>query len=213
MTHETPLRSVGESTNRLGTYLILTLFSFPIVWALVWTATLLGGCLSSDARTPVPPLPPDLAPAPLVLPMVAKDDPVVASENSEGPEGAPGEVLAAQEILPTPAEMAVTAQSVSETGILTVSQRVVLYAVAQVPVEYIGILEVIGELESHHSPGAIGDSGASLGWFQINRFWFHEGEDPFDPLTNLKVALRIRALRGRWGGGGGWTAADLAGIE
>jgi len=62
-------------------------------------------------------------------------------------------------------------------------------------------------------PAAVGDAGASLGLFQIWTGWFFEGEDPMNPLTSARVALRIREIRGRFGGGGGWTCAGLLGIE
>jgi hypothetical protein len=96
---------------------------------------------------------------------------------------------------------------------LSASERMVLYARAGVPTEYIPILEAIGYCESKHSPGAVGDSGNSLGWFQLWRGWARDGEDLHDPATNLAVALRIRETRGRWGGGGGWTCATILGIS
>jgi hypothetical protein len=42
--------------------------------------------------------------------------------------------------------------------------------------------------------------------------WFREGEDPFDAVTNARVAVRIREIRGRFGGAGGWSCADRLGI-
>ena len=66
--------------------------------------------------------------------------------------------------------------------------------------------------ESKYSPGAIGDGGNSLGLFQLWTGWFLAGEDPFNPYTNAAVALRVRQARGRFGGAGGWTCADLWGI-
>ena len=66
--------------------------------------------------------------------------------------------------------------------------------------------------ESKFSSYAQGDSGSSLGIFQLWDGWFREGEDPFNPHTNATVALRVRQTRGRFGGSGGWACADLLGI-
>ena len=71
---------------------------------------------------------------------------------------------------------------------------------------------VISWCESKWSPRAIGDSGNSLGLFQLWTGWFREDEDPYNPYINASVALRVRHTRGRFGGAGGWTCADLWGI-
>ena len=81
------------------------------------------------------------------------------------------------------------------------------------PPEWVEPLVAIAFCESHGRPAAVGDAGASLGLFQIWTGWFFEGEDPMNPLTNARVALRIREIRGRFGGCGGWTCAGLLGIE
>lgn len=83
---------------------------------------------------------------------------------------------------------------------------------AEVPIEYREPLSAIIQCESRWNPGAIGDHGNSLGAAQLWSGWFYEGEDPFDLVTNLRVATRVRSLRGRFGGGGGWTCADILGI-
>lgn len=156
-----------------------------------------------DLDTALLPLPSPVVEA-LAPPMTA---PHVVSVAPQPPE----------HVLPT-LEAGVSAAGLSggvqelRTWTLTPADRIILYARAGVPVEYIPILEAIGSCESSHSPGAVGDSGNSLGWYQIWTGWFREGEDPYDPATNLAVALRIRETRGRWGGGGGWTCADRLGI-
>lgn len=169
-------------------------------------------------------------PAALVLPAATQS---LVSPLPAGPEPPPG-VWPTMTVTPPvtifpPVESGAEAQSpriatetatepsspapVRDAGwVLTVSDRVRLYAASGAPVEYIPILEAIGECESKHSPGARGDHGNSLGWFQLWTGWFGPTEDPMDPATNLRVALRIRETRGRWGGGGGWACADILNI-
>lgn len=98
-------------------------------------------------------------------------------------------------------------------GSLTEAEVVALFRVAGSPEAWIPDLVAISWCESKHSPNAIGDGGNSVGMLQLWLGWFLPGEDPFDPLTNARVALRVRETRGRFGGGGGWTCADLWGIE
>lgn len=86
------------------------------------------------------------------------------------------------------------------------------YEAAGVPVEWRADRAAIAMCESRGNPAAVGDGGASLGLHQMWRGWFRAGEDPFDPVTNSAVAARVRATRGRFGGAGGWTCADLLGI-
>lgn len=83
---------------------------------------------------------------------------------------------------------------------------------AEVPLEWRAPLKAIGFCESRWQPGAVGDGGASLGWLQEWRGWFVAGEDPFDPVTAARVAVRIRTVRGRFGGAGGWSCATMLGI-
>jgi hypothetical protein len=49
--------------------------------------------------------------------------------------------------------------------------------------------------ESKCEPDAYNRSGAS-GLMQVLRRWFAAGEDPFDPATNLAVALRVWHAQG-----------------
>lgn len=71
--------------------------------------------------------------------------------------------------------------------------------------------------ESKWNVNAVGDGGKALSLFQTHawdRAWapLYAGRDPFDPVVAAEVALRIYEIRGRWGGAGGWTCADLLGI-
>lgn len=71
--------------------------------------------------------------------------------------------------------------------------------------------------ESRFSPYAVGDAGASLGLFQLWNGWFDafhvDRERWHDAVTNAAVALRVLQTRGRWGGPGGWSCADIYGIR
>lgn len=79
--------------------------------------------------------------------------------------------------------------------------------------------------ESGGDSSATGDHGSSLGLFQINTGWSGPAgpygwaswygvpvEALYDPATNIAVAKAVLDYRGRWGGKGGWTCADLHGI-
>lgn len=116
---------------------------------------------------------------------------------------------------PTAAEDAVAA-AVARTrtsgGALTAGEMLLMLAWTGWPIEWWDEAVVIGYCESRWSPGAVGDGGASLGLMQVWDGWFVAGEDPFDPLTNLRAALRVRTIRGRFGESGGWSCADLNGI-
>jgi soluble lytic murein transglycosylase-like protein len=76
--------------------------------------------------------------------------------------------------------------------------------------------------ESRYQPEALGDINAqgeaqSLGLFQLWRGWApwagYQPEQLLDPAINVRVALKVLEHRGRWGGAGGWTCADLGGIH
>lgn len=108
---------------------------------------------------------------------------------------------------PTP-----VAQAVAYSGQLTEAEMRALLAEAGAPAEWIAPMLTIAFCESKYSPGAVGDSGNSLGVFQMWSGWFYAGEDPFDPLTNARVAVRVREIRGRFGGAGGWSCATNNGI-
>ena len=68
--------------------------------------------------------------------------------------------------------------------------------------------------------GAVGDHGSSLGAPQLWRGWYRAiGVDPDDPAelwrdpdVQAEAATYVRSARGRYGGSGGWTCADLRGI-
>lgn len=71
--------------------------------------------------------------------------------------------------------------------------------------------------ESRWHPHAVGDGGNSLGLFQLWTGWAAWYGVPvealYDPVTNTAVARAVLDYRGRWGGKGGWTCADLLGIS
>lgn len=113
---------------------------------------------------------------------------------------------------PVPTPMGVTAQALSPSRSLRVDSLSAVYAEAEVPLEWQADLGAIAECESHGDASKSGDSGESLGLHQLWRGWFREGEDPFDAVTNSRVAVRVRTIRGRYGGAGGWTCADILGI-
>jgi len=96
---------------------------------------------------------------------------------------------------------------------LTPEQLEQVYELAGVPTEWREPLARIAWCESHWSPGAVGDSGNSLGLHQLWIGWARDGEDLMDPVTNSRVAVRIRETRGRFGGGGGWTCAEIVGVK
>ena len=130
-------------------------------------------------------------------PAAATTEPPHIAAASSGDKTSPLET-----ILPTPAIW-------SEQ--LSADQVRDLLRAAGSPEEWIEPLVAISECESHHSPGAIGDSGSSVGMFQLWRGWFASaGEDVAqyaDPHVNARVALHVRRVRGRFGGPGGWSCA------
>lgn len=83
------------------------------------------------------------------------------------------------------------------------------------PEELRSSVDAIVRCESNYNPNAIGDNGSSLGLFQLWRGWFTDSEITSwsDPITNSKVALRVYQTRGRFGGSGGWTCANILGIH
>lgn len=102
-------------------------------------------------------------------------------------------------------------------GSLTEAEMDALLEVAGWPVEWRAEAKQIAWCESKWSPYAVGDGGNSLGLWQMWTGWFGPaGEDIegwADPLVSARVALYVRQVRGRWGGGGGWSCAGLNGIE
>ena len=120
----------------------------------------------------------------------------------------------APDLIPDPTKMveAATARVNAEGGQLTEAEMRALLAEAGAPAEWVPDMLTIAWCESKFSPLAKGDSGNSLGLWQLWSGWFRAGEDPFDALTNARVAVRVREIRGRFGGAGGWSCADLNGI-
>jgi plasmid stability protein len=108
---------------------------------------------------------------------------------------------------------AATVRVASQGGQLTEAEMRALLAEAGAPAEWVPDMLTIAWCESHYSSGAVGDSGNSLGLFQLWSGWARPGEDLFDPLTNARVAVRVREIRGRFGSTGGWTCATNNGIE
>ena len=153
---------------------------------------------------------------------MADTAPSGVAERLAGSSPAPGPYLpeiAFDVAIPETPELAkpepvLTAAAVS--GVLTEDQVVALLREAGAPEEWIPDLVSISECESHHSPFAVGDSGNSLGQYQLWSGWARPAgftaEELFDPLVNAKVAVYVRSVRGRFGGPGGWTCADILGL-
>lgn len=122
---------------------------------------------------------------------------------------------------PVTIEAIVTAAAVGRVralgGSLSEAEMDALLEVAGWPVEWRAEAKQIAWCESKWSPYAVGDSGSSLGLFQLWTGWFapagYSPAQAFDPVVNSRAALYARQLRGRWGGGGGWSCADRLGIE
>ena len=90
---------------------------------------------------------------------------------------------------------AATVRVASQGGQLTEAEMRALLAEAGWPAELIPQALAVSWCESKWSPGAIGDSGRSVGLFQVNAAtWFpYAGEDASqwaDPLVNARVAWR-----------------------
>lgn len=101
-------------------------------------------------------------------------------------------------------------------GSLTEAEVVAVLVVAGSPAEWVDDFVTISWCESKHSPGAVGDGGNSLGLFQLWTGWFpaagYSVEQAYDPVVNARVALYVRQVRGRFGGNGGWSCAELNNI-
>jgi len=101
-------------------------------------------------------------------------------------------------------------------GTLAPDEALAVVVVAGVPDEWHADFLAIGRCESSLSPYAVGDGGASLGWLQLWSGWYAAaGEDASqwaDPVVSARTALYVRKVRGRFGGGGGWSCADRLGI-
>ncbi|HMM73740.1 MAG TPA: transglycosylase SLT domain-containing protein [Rhodocyclaceae bacterium] len=102
-------------------------------------------------------------------------------------------------------------------GSLSEAEMRAVLTLAGWPAEWHDDALAIAWCESHWSPYAVGDGGNSLGAWQLWRGWFgpagYSVDQAFDPLTNARVALYVRQVRGRFGGAGGWSCAERMGIE
>lgn len=111
---------------------------------------------------------------------------------------------------------AATARVNAQGGSLTEDEVIAVLRAAGAPEAWIPDMVAISQCESRHSPYAVGDGGNSLGMFQLWFGWARaygvSVEALFDPLVNAKVALYVREVRGRFGGGGGWSCATHMGI-
>lgn len=124
----------------------------------------------------------------------------------------PGETI---EPTPSPVQAA-TVRAAAHGGSLTEAEVIAVLREAGAPEEWIPPLLTIAFCESRWSPYAVGDGGNSLGMFQLWYGWArpmgYTPDDLFNPLKAARTALYVREVRGRFGGGGGWTCADLSGI-
>lgn len=84
------------------------------------------------------------------------------------------------------------------------------------PEELLAEALTVAYCESRYRPGAVGDGGNSLGLFQLWYGWArpagYEPDHLYDPVVNARVALYVRQVRGRFGGNGGWSCAELNNI-
>lgn len=124
----------------------------------------------------------------------------------------PGETIE-----PTPSVVqAATVRAAAQGGSLTEAEVIAVLREAGAPEEWISPLLTIAFCESRWSPYAVGDGGNSLGMFQLWYGWArpmgYAPDDLYDPAKAARTALYVREVRGRFGGGGGWTCADLSGI-
>ena len=124
----------------------------------------------------------------------------------------PGETI---EPTPSPVQAA-TVRAAAYGGSLTEAEVIAVLREAGAPEEWIPPLLTIAFCESRWSPGAVGDGGNSLGMFQLWYGWArpmgYTPDDLYDPVKAARTALYVREVRGRFGGGGGWSCADLSGL-
>jgi hypothetical protein len=120
---------------------------------------------------------------------------------------------------PPKAPAPVTIESeVTATGVRPLTEAEVIDNLRQAgaPEAWIAPLLTISWCESRHSPWKVGDSGNSLGQYQLWSGWFpaagFAASQFDDPLVNARVAVYVRTVRGRFGGVGGWSCADLNGL-
>lgn len=178
----------------------------------------IGAIVDALAPAPAPaagPAPREPAPAPhrLVLPAIARSDPTatpaVAVEAQAAPTASPAGTI--ESIV-----FGALDRTSREGGAMTPEEFAALMAYVGVPAEWRADMLTIAECESRLSPAAWGDGGQSLGILQLWRGWPQTlglgPVDLFDPVVNVRVGWLVRERRGRWGGAGGWTCADLRGI-
>lgn len=114
-------------------------------------------------------------------------------------------------VLPSPAVEPIPRGQLSDDDI----DRV--FDLADVPAEWRAALKSIAFCESRYNATAVGDSGASLGLFQLWSGWFswagYGVGEWSDPVINTRVAMAVRNYRGRFGGAGGWSCADALSIR
>lgn len=96
------------------------------------------------------------------------------------------------------------------SGALTEEQFDALLQAAAVPMDWWADFKAIAWCESRWNFSAIGDGGNSLGLMQLWYGWAKPAgvTDLMDPLQNLIAAKYVREVRGRYGGGGGWSCAN-----
>ena len=139
-------------------------------------------------------------------------DPLAA----EGPEDKPIFTPPPKSPAPTLVEAATARTQQQGGGSLSEAEVRAFLVEAGSPAEWIDDLVTISWCESHHQPWQIGDSGNSLGQYQMWSGWARPmgftPDDLFDPLKAAQTAIYVRSVRGRFGGPGGWTCADLNGI-
>lgn len=118
--------------------------------------------------------------------------------------------------LPTPTVTMVAAVQYQAGTTLTPDDIRAVLRLAEAPADWVEPLTAIALCESHGRTGAIGDGGNSLGPWQLWYGWAapmgYKADDLYDPVKAAQTAVYIRTVRGRFGGGGGWTCADLLGI-
>ena len=112
--------------------------------------------------------------------------------------------------------VAAAAVQVADGGALTEAQMIELLREAGAPEEWHADMLAIAWCESRYRPGAIGDGGNSLGLYQLWTGWApaagYGPDELLDPAVKTRVAVYVRSVRGRFGGGGGWSCAALNNI-
>jgi hypothetical protein len=149
-----------------------------------------------------------LFPSPYLAPWVSTG----STTDYHSDDNHPGETI---EPTPSPVQAA-TVRAAAQGGSLSEAEVIAVLREAGAPEGWISPLLTIAFCESRWSPYAVGDGGNSLGMFQLWYGWArpmgYAPDDLYDPVKAARTALYVREVRGRFGGGGGWTCADLSGI-